>query len=108
MKFERFSVKFERFSVIIRFFGDHHAILCMEQSRKSVKLDLWLKLKFGSWCHVFILFSSPGFWLINENKNGSLKANLPINISFLLSSQTHIFCRKCLAVKFGVKYIFTN
>ena len=78
-------MKFERFSVNIRFFGDHHAILCMEQSRKSVKLDLWFKLKFGSWCHVFMLFSSPGFWLLNENKNGSLKTNLPRNISFLPS-----------------------
>ena len=52
-------MKFERFSVIIRFFGDHHAILCMEQSRKSVKLDLWLKLKFGSWvsCVYLILLT---------------------------------------------------
>ena len=78
-------MKFERFAVNIRFFGVHHAILCMEQSRIFVKLDPWFKLKHGSQCHVFMLFSSPGFSLINENKNGSLKTNLSINISFLPS-----------------------
>ena len=45
-------------------FGDHVAILQVGQNRKStvlkpVKLVLWFAMKHGSWCHVFMLFSSP-------------------------------------------------
>ena len=80
----------ERFSLNIRLFEDRHAIFYVGQSRKPsalkpVKLDLWFKLKYGSWFYVFMLFSSPGFWFINESKNGSLKTNLSRKISFLPS-----------------------
>ena len=33
-------------------------------------------IKYPSWGHVFMFFSLPDFWLINENENCSLKTNL--------------------------------
>ena len=44
-----------------------------------------LKWKCGSWCHVFMSFSSQDFWLINKNKNGSLKTDLSRDILFQFS-----------------------
>ena len=50
---------------------------------KPVKLVLWFGIKCGSWCHVhmFMLFLSPDFCLVNENRK-------------------HTFCHKNLTVKF--------
>ena len=54
-------------------------------SFKAYKVGFWFWIKCGSWCHVFMLFSSAHFWLINKHKNGSLKTNLSRDISFQTS-----------------------
>ena len=73
-------------------------------SVKAHKLGFWLRIKCGSWCHEFMLFSSQDFLLINEIKNVSLKINLPRDIS-LRPSRSNPYI---LSSEFDVKYLFTT
>ena len=56
-------------------------------------------MKCGSWCHVFMLFPSPDFWLINKNKMVVWKPTCHDIFRFNLHGQTIIFCRENLTVK---------
>ena len=72
---------------------------------KSLKSVLWFGIEHDSWYYVLMFFSWLDFWLINKNKNGSLKGKFfKVNFSSTSVSQTLIFCHKSLTVKFNVKY----
>ena len=49
---------------------------------KSLKFILWFGIEHDSWYYVFMIFSSPDFWLINEKKMVVWKAICQGNVQF--------------------------